>query len=182
MRHSEDAHGWSCVRRGPCHPLTGRKKRHSKHSRQGAHVDRHVHADCSKPWTHPRWERCPTLFLTCMATACSRAAIAMEQSLFSAAPENLGASAGGLGKNEKMKFRAQAMQNCDTACRRLLAHHPFDGGGEAAHAFPSRVPSCPRLSRASTSSRPATTKDVDGRHKACARAGLRPDPSAGHDE
>jgi len=29
---------------------------------------------------------------------------------------------------------------------------------------------------------PAPVKDVDARHKACARAGRRPDPSAGHDE
>jgi len=34
----------------------------------------------------------------------------------------------------------------------------------------------------STSCGFASIKDVDARHKACARAGRRPDPSAGHDE
>ena len=39
-----------------------------------------------------------------------------------------------------------------------------------------------RLAVLSTSCLQHGFKDVDARHKACARAGLRPDPSAGHDD
>jgi protein ImuA len=41
--------------------------------------------------------------------------------------------------------------------------------------------SWPGLSRPSTSLAGRNREDVDARHKACARAGLRPDPSARHD-
>jgi len=41
---------------------------------------------------------------------------------------------------------------------------------------------CSPMSRPSTSFSNERTEDVDARHKACARAGRRPDPSAGHDE
>ena len=51
------------------------------------------------------------------------------QCLSSAAHENLGAHDRHLGKNEKMNFGAQAMQNCDSAAgvsqTTMLVHHPF---------------------------------------------------------
>ena len=54
------------------------------------------------------------------------------QCLSSAAHENLGAHDRHLGKNEKMNFGAQAMQNCDSAIvvsqTTMLAHRRFEDG------------------------------------------------------
>ena len=76
----------------------------------------------------------------------------------------MGERDGDLGNNEKIKFGAQAMQNCDSASgvsqTTMLVHHPFE-----LHARLRRglSPVMPGFMPGIHVLRPCNNKDVDGR-------------------